>query len=95
LIDDEFFGDATEHELETWFHFNDGLQFHVRGAEIEARDEKQDLGLIVRSLTLDQAPILVEQHVSRDYGEKRDSISACWRVSGRINKLSWKILPTK
>ena len=95
LIDDDFFGDAGEHELETWFHFNDGLQFHVRGAEIEARDEKQDLGLIVRSLTLDQAPILVEQHVSRDYGEKRDSISACWRVSGRINKLSWKILPTK
>ncbi len=95
LIDDEFFGDAGEHELETWFHFNDGLQFHVRGAEIEARDEKQELGLIVRSLTLDQAPILVGQHVSRDYGEKRDSISACWRVSGRINKLSWKILPTK
>ena len=95
LIDDEFLGAAGEHEFETWFHFNDGLQFHVRGAEIEARDEKQGLGLIVRSLTLDQAPILVDQHVSRDYGEKRDSISACWRVSGRINKLSWKILPTK
>src|SRR6185503_14503948 len=37
LVDDEFFGE-DEHEFEAWFHFNDGLQFDVRGAEIEAWD---------------------------------------------------------
>ena len=89
LIEDEFIG-AGEHEFEVWWHFNHGLQLEVRGAEIEATD-KTDLGLIVRSLTLDQSPALVEQHVSRDYGELIDSISACWRVSGNVKKLSWKL----
>ena len=94
LIEDEFVGEG-EHEFEVFFHFDEGLQFDVRGAEIEARDEKREVGLIVQSLTLDQAPALVNQHVSRDYGEKVDSVSACWRVSGRVDKLSWKIFPTK
>ena len=90
LIDDEFFGDG-EHEFETWFHFIDGLQFDVRGAEIEAWDKKQDVGLVVCSLSLDEPPSLVKQHVSRDYGKKIDSVSACWHVSRRPGKLSWKI----
>jgi hypothetical protein len=94
LVEDEFLGDG-EHEFETYFHFDDGLQFDVRGTEIEARDEKQKVGLIVRPLSLEQPPAVVNQHVSRDYGELRDSFSACWRVSGRVNKLSWKIFPTK
>ena len=94
LIDDEFLG-AGEHEFETWFHFNEGLHFDVRGTEIETRDEKQDVGLVVRSLTLDQAPILVNQHVSRDYGELCESVSACWRVAGQVSKLSWKIYLSK
>jgi hypothetical protein len=93
LIDDEFFGEG-EHEFETWFHFNDGLQLDVQGAEIKATDKKQDIGLTVSSLTLDQAPELVQQHCSRDYGEIRESVSACWRVSGRVSKLSWKIYLT-
>jgi len=101
LIEDEFVG-GGEHEFETWFHFDDGLQLDVRGAEIEARDKRQDhsgrdydVGLVVQSLSLDQPPSLVKQHVSRDYGELWDSISACWRVTGRVDKLSWKIYPSK
>jgi heparinase II/III-like protein len=94
LVEDEFVGEG-EHEFETWLHFNDGLQIHVRGAEIEARDEEQGLRLIVRSLSLDQPPTLVNQHVSRNYGQLIDSVSACWRVSGRVTKLSWKIYPSK
>jgi hypothetical protein len=90
LIEDQFFG-GGEHEFETWFHFNDGLQLEVRGEEIEATDKKQDIGLVVRSLTLDQSPTLERQHVSRDYGELIDSVSACWRVSGNVKKLSWKL----
>lgn len=90
LIEDEFIGDGN-HDLEAWFHFKDGLQFEVRGEEIEATDKKQDVGLVVRSLTLDQSPTLEKQHVSRDYGEIIDSISACWRVSGDVKKLGWKL----
>jgi hypothetical protein len=90
LIEDEFFGDG-EHEFETFFHFNDGLQLEVSGEEIKATDKKQDLGLVVRSLSLKEPPSLEQQHVSRGYGELIDSVSACWRVSGRVSKLGWKI----
>ena len=93
VIEDEFFGDG-EHEFETWFHFTSELELLVRGAEIEGRDRNSGVGLVVRSLSLDQPPTLVNQHVSCDYGEKTDSVSACWRVSGRLNKLSWKIYPS-
>ena len=93
LIDDEFFG-SGEHEFEAWFHFNDGLQLEVRGEEIKASDKKLDVGLVIGSLNLDQAPSLVNQHVSRDYGDIRESVSACWRVSGLVKKLSWKIYLT-
>jgi len=94
LIEDEFFGDG-EHEFETWFHFANGLQFEVRGAEIEARDKKQDSGLVVRSLSLSEQPSLVNQHVSRNYGELIDSVSACWRISGQPGKLSWQLFLNK
>jgi hypothetical protein len=90
LIDDEFFGKG-EHDFEIWFHFADGLELVVAGAEIEAWDRSREVGLVVRSLTLNQEPSLEKQHVSRDYGELQDSVSACWRVAGRPGKLSWKI----
>jgi hypothetical protein len=94
VIDDEFFG-SGEHEFEVWFHFASTLELLVRGAEIEARDRSTGVGLVVRSLSLEQVPSLVNQHVSRNYGEITDSVSACWRVSGRPGKLSWKIFPSK
>jgi hypothetical protein len=90
LIDDEFFDDG-EHEFEIFFHFAPALDLVVKGAQIEARDG--EIGLTVSSLNVDQSPSLEKQHVSRDYGELIDSVSACWRVSGRVNKLSWKIHP--
>jgi hypothetical protein len=92
LIEDEFTGDG-EHVFETFFHFEAGLELLVRGAEVEARDRGAGVGLIVRFLSLDEVPSLVNQHVSRDYGEIRDSVSACWRIRGRPGKLSWKVFP--
>jgi hypothetical protein len=38
-----------------------------------------------------EPPALEPQHVSHDYGQISGSISACWRISGRVEKLSWKI----
>lgn len=48
-------------------------------------------GLAVTLLNHDTEPVLESQPVSRDYGECRDAVSACWRISGRPGKLSWKI----
>ena len=84
LIDDEFFGDG-DHVYETRFHFAPGLEVNVRGASVEAN------GLVVRALSTGGQAVLEPQPVSRDYGEKQDAVSACWRISGRPGKLSWEI----
>ena len=84
LIDDEFFGEG-EHVYEVRFHFAPGLDVNVRGATVDAG------GLVVSSLSSEIEPMLEPQPVSRDYGEMSDAVSACWRISGRPGKLSWKI----
>ena len=84
LIDDEFFGDG-EHVYETRFHFAPGLDVSVHGASVKAN------GLVVKALRTEVEPVLEPQPVSREYGEKQDAVSACWRISGRPGKLSWEI----
>ena len=88
LVEDEFFGDG-EHVYETRFHFDAGLDVNIRGASVEAREG--DAVLIVSSLNSNVEPVLENQPVSRDYGEIRDAVSACWRISGRPGKLGWRI----
>jgi heparinase II/III-like protein len=90
LIDDEFFGDG-EHVYEARFHFAAGLVVSVRDTAVEARDG--EVSLIVSLLNSDVGPVLEAQPVSRDYGELRDAIAACWRISGRLSRLSWRIKP--
>jgi len=75
LIDDEFFGEG-EHLYEVRFHFAPGVK-------------PQDL--TIKCLSTDVQPVLESQPVSRDYGEMSDAVSACWRISGRPGKLTWKI----
>ena len=84
LIDDEFFGDG-EHVYEARFHFAPRLDVRVTGAAVEAG------GLVVALLNSEVEPVLESQPVSHDYGQMRDAMSACWRISGRVSKLSWKI----
>ena len=86
LIDDEFFGEG-EHVYEARFHFAPLLNVSVNGASVEAS------GLIVALLNCDVEPVLESRPVSRDYGEISDAISACWRISGRQLKLSWRLKP--
>jgi hypothetical protein len=95
LIEDEFFGDAANHDFEIRFHFAPGLEVNVREAAVEARDLGSDVRLSVSSESFKEPPVLEPQPVSRDYGEMHDAISACWRVSGLPNKLSWKLSPVK
>jgi hypothetical protein len=84
VIDDEFIGDG-EHLYEVRFHFAPGLDVQVRERAVEAA------GLTVSALSTDVQPVLESQPVSRDYGEMKDAVSACWRISGSPGKLSWKI----
>jgi len=84
VIDDEFFGDG-EHVYEARFHFAPGLDVSVDGAAVEAS------GLVVTLLSSEAEPVLENRPVSHDYGEMSDAIAACWRIEGRVSKLSWKI----
>lgn len=84
LIGDEFLGEG-EHVYEGRFHFAPGLDVRVNAASVEAG------GLVVALLDLDVEPVLENQPVSRDYGEMSDAVSACWRIEGRVSKLSWMI----
>ena len=88
LIEDEFFGHG-EHLYEVRFHFDSGLDVSVRGTAVEARGGA--VGLRIDSLNSDVQPHLESQPISRDYGDLRDAVSACWRISGQLGKLSWKI----
>ena len=88
VIDDEFFGDG-EHVYEARFHFAPGLDVRVNGASVEAG------GLVVALLGSDEEPVLENRPVSRDYGEMSDAISACWRIKGRVSKLSWRVKPER
>ena len=84
LIDDEFFGDG-EHVYEARFHFAPGLDVRVRGARVEAG------GLVVALLNSEVKATLENRPVSRDYGEMSDAVAGCWRIEGRVSRLSWKI----
>jgi heparinase II/III-like protein len=88
LIEDEFTGDG-EHTFEIYFHFAPELRLTVSEAEVGA--SAGDVSLTVRSLSLTEQPRLINQPVSRNYGELIESVSACWRICGRPGKLSWKI----
>ncbi|HKR15175.1 MAG TPA: alginate lyase family protein [Pyrinomonadaceae bacterium] len=90
LIEDDFIGDA-DHDFEVWFHFAPGLDVNTDKNEIKIRDPHTNLTLTLRSLSLANSPALEHQFTSRDYGELEPSLSACWRISGRPGKLSWKL----
>jgi heparinase II/III-like protein len=88
VIDDEFFGDG-EHVYEARFHFAPLLDVSVDGASVEARDG--DSRLTITALNSDVQPVLENRSVSIDYGQMRDSVSACWKISGKPRKLTWQI----
>jgi hypothetical protein len=91
LIEDEFFGEAVDHDFEVRFHFAPGLQVNTDETSVSVNDPDTDLTLTVCSLSLSGSPVLEQQFTSRDYGEMRESVTACWRYSGPPQKLSWKL----
>lgn len=88
LIDDEFIGEG-EHVYETRFHFAPDVEVRVSGTAVEAIAGNARLLISLSGGVVE--PVLETQETSGDYGEVQESITACWRVSGRIKALNWKI----
>jgi hypothetical protein len=84
LIEDEFDGEG-EHVYEARFHFAPGLNVSINGAAIDAG------GLRVALLNSDVQPVLENRSASIDYGQMRETQSACWKITGNPRKLSWKL----
>jgi hypothetical protein len=87
-IDDELITEGV-HEYEVWFHFAPGLAIQVENNSVRASSTSSSI--ILTSLNLSLAPELVPQATSRHYGARVDSMSVCWRVSGKGMKLSWRL----
>ena len=87
MIDDEFISDG-EHEYEVRFHFAPGLNVSTAERSVTASAEKSELVVTA----LDVAELRLEkQATSVDYGQKEESLTACWRASGKVKSLRWKI----
>ena len=88
LIDDEFYSEG-KHEYEVNFHFAPGLEVKAINSSVRASDTRATLS--VSLLNLSAAPVLEIQACSLDYGQKMESVTACWHFSGKPCKISWKI----
>ena len=93
LIEDSFSG-AGEHKLAIRFHFDAGLEVTVEDAGVRGFDPASGHRLSLRSLDLNQPAELESNFTAKDYGEKLDSVSACWAVKCSMPaKLRWLIVP--
>jgi len=50
---------------------------------------------VILAINLNAAPEIEEQWTSSDYGYRRASKTACWKVVGKPSGLSWVILPIR
>lgn len=93
VIEDDF-GGAGEHKLAARFHFDAGLEVTLNNGGVRGLDPVSGHSIFVRSLDLKEAAELESNFTSRDYGEKLDSVSACWTVECSMPaKLRWLIVP--
>lgn len=96
LIEDDITG-TGEHKVSARFHFDAGLEVELLGEHgVMARDIASGIGLFVCAITpgdVDQ-PTLESQFVSRHYGSKFPSTTACWSIQMSVPcKLRWAIVP--
>lgn len=92
LVDDEFTGDG-KNDLSIRFHFDAGLEVSSRANQVVARDKTSGARLLISAISLKSEAVLELQATSREYGERRESVTACWNVTGKHTKLSWLIVP--
>jgi uncharacterized heparinase superfamily protein len=80
IIEDSFAG-LGEHVFHFRFHFAPGLDLRfISGGRVEALEPDSGARLVLLTYG-SESPALEERYSSRDYGEKRSSISVCWSVA--------------
>ncbi|HEY6230638.1 MAG TPA: alginate lyase family protein [Pyrinomonadaceae bacterium] len=94
LIEDELFGKG-DHKIATRFHFDYGLEVkELDRNSVIAFDSVSGARLVIRAVDLDEPVELQPQFTSRQYGCKRESVSACWISEMTVPcKLRWAIIP--
>jgi hypothetical protein len=88
LIEDEFFGDG-DHDYEVRFHFAPDLL--IKRGDTSVTAVHNEIQLSVSLLDPNVTPVLENQASSIDYGDKTESITACWHFAGKPGKIRWKI----
>jgi uncharacterized heparinase superfamily protein len=95
-IEDNLSG-AGEHLFCFRFHFADSLETEVRAdGVVLSYDKMTGARLFVVALDMDDPPELEPRFVSRDYGAKSASVSACWKVRAPVPLVRrWAIIPVR
>lgn len=94
IVEDSLTG-AGEHVFRFRFHFAENLEWSVRAdGAVRACDKMTGARLFVVALDVDSEPEFEPRFVSRDYGAKSPSISACWTVRAVAPcNFRWAIVP--
>jgi hypothetical protein len=94
IIEDSLSGEG-EHVFHFRFHFAEGLETSVRAQGIAlACDKMTGARLFVVALESSDSPELEPRFMSRDYGERSASHSACWKIRATVPLvLRWAIVP--
>ncbi len=94
LIEDTLTGEGT-HDFRFRFHFADQLEIAIHdNGNVRALSSINGARLFILALDFKEAPALEPRFVSRDYGAKSPSISACWTRRSLLPLLArWAIVP--
>jgi uncharacterized heparinase superfamily protein len=94
IVEDSLTG-AGEHVFRFRFHLAENLETNMRAQGIiYACDKMTGARLFIASLDLDSEPEFEQRFISRDYGAKSASISACWTVRAVAPcNFRWAIVP--
>lgn len=84
VVEDELLGEG-EHDLSFRFHFAPGLKIKVRpDGIVEGCDKMSGARLLIVASGISVPAELEERFSSRDYGEKKPSVSVCWTVRSSV-----------
>ncbi|MGI8918555.1 MAG: alginate lyase family protein [Pyrinomonadaceae bacterium] len=93
VIEDAFVGAGT-HKLSVRFHFDARLEVTLNDEGVRAYDPVSGHSLLLRSFELKEAAELESNFTSKDYGEKLESVSACWTIQRSMPAtLRWILIP--
>ncbi|MGH9968602.1 MAG: alginate lyase family protein [Pyrinomonadaceae bacterium] len=94
MIEDTLAGSGT-HEFKFIFHFAPNLETaENQHGFAEARDSRTGARLLILSPDLNEQADVEARCFSRDYGAKRQSLAACWKVQAAVPlTVRWFLLP--